>query len=199
MNRNNVENVAVKREAVGKQISRRSFPKAGGATTIGILAVPSIGAGSPAESTESRSQGMVLPLPLQQPDIPYAPLVSQDPTAPGFFTHYGAQTILALAARDFPDKSGDPAGPEAGVLIYVDSLLSGAEGCTQYIYRLSPATTSPEDGQLPLASNGQFEVIWIQKEERPHYGVQSPVEMAPFKPGAGMPHVVLASTGGPEK
>jgi hypothetical protein len=52
-----------------------------------------------------------------------------------FFTRDEAQTVEALTQRIFPDDDLGPGARQAGVLVYIDRALSGAEENRQHLYR----------------------------------------------------------------
>jgi gluconate 2-dehydrogenase gamma chain len=118
-------------------ISRRNFLKIATATVavtaVGCDVAPPAPTGLPAFRP---------PVAAQYPEVPYAPLV---PPAPGqlrFFTPHEARTVEAFTARLLPGTPQDPGAREAGVVYYVDHMLSHEEGFVEPVYRQGPFAES---------------------------------------------------------
>lgn len=155
------------------RISRRGFLQAVGATAVGVVSVSASGCGPEQAAFEGGVQGTPLPVPIQYPEIPYAPLVAPDPTVLNFFTLEEARAVEALTARIFPGSPESPGAREAGVVVYIDNLLSRPSGYAQYIYRLPPFAETYNGEQPPQASGEPFEVIWVAEDEMERYGLQT--------------------------
>src|SRR6202011_3767617 len=60
---------------------------------------------------------------------------NSEAVALAFFTRDEAQTIEGLTERISPDDDLGPGARQAGVLVYIDRALSGAEQNRQHLYR----------------------------------------------------------------
>lgn len=89
-----------------------------------------------------------------------------------FFTEPEARAVEALTARILPGTPEDPGAREAGVVFYIDHLLSNPGGFGQPTYRQPPF---PEvyEGETPPPNPPGRQVIWVRKDQLPRYGYQS--------------------------
>jgi hypothetical protein len=113
-----------------------------------------------------------LPVADKYPAVPYTPVEPPDRVLK-FFTPDEARLVEAFTARILPGDSEDPGAREAGVVYYVDNLLSFYEGFNEPTY-FDPPFPQPNDPENPpenMESDGS--VIWVPKDELERYGYQS--------------------------
>jgi gluconate 2-dehydrogenase gamma chain len=71
-----------------------------------------------------------------------------------------------------PGTPEDPGAREAGVVIYIDTMLSYNEGFPESTYR-EPPYAQMYDGETPPESDAPFETVWVSADEMERYGYQS--------------------------
>ena len=112
-----------------------------------------------------------MPLEAQYPEVPVAPSTPPSPDRLVFFTPEEAATVEALTARILPGTPDDPGAREAGVVTYIDHLLSHENGFPEKTY-LSP----PFAEIYPLPPGAQApsdDVVWVAADQVQRYGYQS--------------------------
>jgi gluconate 2-dehydrogenase gamma chain len=120
-----------------------------------------------------------VPHELSYPAVPLPPAVPPDPNVLYFFTEHQAATVDAFASRLLPGSPEDPGAHEAGVVNYIDYMLSRNEGFHEPVYRLGPYPELYEgDEPPPEAAETDPEVIWVADDEIERYGYQSPLSPA---------------------
>lgn len=163
------EELEAMREA---QLSRRRF-----LTRSGGIAAVAVGTGAGA--------GVVADSALLQDDVPEGPPyeyeftgVPDTPTEPPpeefqVFTEQEAALVEALTARIMPGTPDDPGAREAGVVYYIDRLLSSNSGIHEATYTQGPYARTYE-GDSPPAEDDE-NTIWVQADEIHRYGYQAPI------------------------
>lgn len=106
---------------------------------------------------------------LYVPTTPNAPLPTKQLV---FFSAHEAATIEALTARIIPGTPDDPGAREAGVVHYIDNLLSFNHGDDRATYRSGPLVTAYE-GDNPPPGLDLTKVVPVKKSELPRYSYQS--------------------------
>jgi gluconate 2-dehydrogenase gamma chain len=167
-------------------VSRRGFLKLSGAA---LLAGVAGGQDAPPTSSEplhaphhppaspypvSPSTPVVQQFPGEpHSEVPYAPPSPPSPETLRFFTVAEARAVEALTARILPGDPDDPGAREAGVVTYIDFLLSQAHGFAEPVYREPPFAETYAGDEPP--ENGDPRVIWVPEDELERYGFQSPL------------------------
>jgi gluconate 2-dehydrogenase gamma chain len=158
-------------------LSRRDFLKAMGLTAAGlagISAASSCSVISPNRHTRPFTVDRV-PVHVQYPAVPYTPAVIPDTGILRFFTPHEARTVEAFTARLLPGTPEDPGAREAGVMFYIDGLMSYPNGFAEPIYR-QPPFAAVDDRDEPRPNPDQIApegVIWVPASEIERYGYQS--------------------------
>jgi gluconate 2-dehydrogenase gamma chain len=162
-----------------KKISRREFLKVATATVVGVAGASALGSCDvaptrpgirPVNQTIDR-----VPIAIQYPAVPWTPPRIPEAAALRFFTPHEALTVEAFTARLLPGTPEDPGAREAGVVYYVDGLLSRPEGFAEGIYRKPPyaATFSGNAPPDTTSQPGAEGIIWVPEDEIERYGYQS--------------------------
>lgn len=81
-----------------------------------------------------------------------------------------AGIVTAVVARLIPGDDDDPGAVQAGVVTYIDRLLSTHEGYADRTYTQGPFAQTYEGDAEPEPESG---VIWVQADELSRYGWQS--------------------------
>jgi hypothetical protein len=154
-------------------VSRRTFLKIASA----FVAVSSIGVVAGCDSSP------VPPEPVSDlmgaadnvyPEVPVDPMVAPSPNILKVFSVHEAQTVEALTARIMPGTPADPGAREAGVVTYIDNMLAFNEGYDEPTYRQAPfAETYTDNAPINSATPGQYQVIYVAKDQIARYGYQS--------------------------
>lgn len=154
-----------------KQVSRRAFLKGAAAA---VTAAAAASACQPAqEAQQPPTAETPLPTQVQYPEIQYPPSVPPSAQRLRFFSPQEARTVEALTARLLPGTPEDPGAREAGVVIYIDYLLSLEEGYGERTYREPPyAQTYEGDAPPSDGDDGGFPTIWVPASEIKRYGYQ---------------------------
>jgi gluconate 2-dehydrogenase gamma chain len=156
-------------------ISRRSFLKLAGMSVAGLAGASIVGC-EPAQDVQTVSeQTSILPQPIQYPAVPPAPSEPLDSGALRFFNPHDALTVEAFTARLLPGSPDDPGAREAGVVYYLDHLLSYEGGFAEPTYRQEPFAESYKGDRPPGQEDPRaaFGVIWVSEEDIERYGYQS--------------------------
>jgi gluconate 2-dehydrogenase gamma chain len=152
------------------QLSRRRFLAQSGvfpaAVAAGVAVNPTLGAAS---------QGLPSGTAEVPGDWPEFPGVPETPmtTPPDQFqalTADEAAVVEALTARLLPGTPEDPGAREAGVVYYIDYLLSQNEGFVEWVYRAGPFARGYEGDEEPEPEEG---VVWVKADELLRYGYQA--------------------------
>lgn len=102
------------------------------------------------------------------PTTPYMP--------PGMdfraLTETEAVAVETITARLLPGTPDDPGAREAGVVYYIDYLLSQNEGFVEPTYRSGPWARGYEGDTEP---DPEPDVIWVPAEDLSRYGYQAPL------------------------
>ncbi|MHB8750284.1 MAG: gluconate 2-dehydrogenase subunit 3 family protein [Aggregatilineales bacterium] len=155
-------------------VSRRNFLKIAGAfiatSSIGIAGACNAETAGPQQSPEL--QGTVDNI---YPEVPVDPMLQPRPSILKVFSVHEAKTVEALTARILPGTPADPGAREAGVVTYIDNMLSFSEGFNEPTYRQPPFAETYEGDIPPVTGTlpGQYQVVYVKKEELPRYGFQS--------------------------
>jgi gluconate 2-dehydrogenase gamma chain len=163
------------RRAMGKaQMSRRKFlaktgalgsiAAVGAATTVAQDATPVATPGAtpiPNAGSEWEIFEGVPDTPHQPPGMNFQALSEQEAVA-----------VEMLTARLLPGTPDDPGAREAGVVYYIDFLLSQNEGFVEPTYRSGPWARAYEGDTEP---DPEPDVIWVPADELDRYGYQAPL------------------------
>lgn len=155
------------------QFSRRRFLKQTGA--LGA-AVAGVGVASAQESTPVATPGAT-PMPNTGMEWEVFEGVPETPLHPPemdfkALTNAEAIAVEMITARLLPGTPEDPGAREAGVVYYIDYLLSQDEGFVEPTYRAGPWARGFEGDSEP---EPQADVIWVPVEELGRYGYQAPL------------------------
>jgi gluconate 2-dehydrogenase gamma chain len=157
-------------QKTGKRISRRAFLKG---TAAAVTATAAATACQNVPQTETAAVETPLPTLVQYPEIQYPPSVAPSSERLRFFSPQEARTVEALTARILPGTPDDPGAREAGVVIYIDYLLSLEEGFGERTYREPPYVRTYEGDQPPAEQDaGGFPTLWVPASEIKRYGYQ---------------------------
>lgn len=160
------------RTSSSKSISRRGFLKLAGAS-LGIA----VSATACDVITQEEEAARQFDLPLsnreQYPNVP-GPADVPPPGILGFFTPEEALTVEALTATILPGTPDDPGAREAGVVFYIDGLLSYDRGFGTRTYYRPPFAMAYEGSAPPTFRHLTNEdILWIPKEMMSRFGWQS--------------------------
>jgi gluconate 2-dehydrogenase gamma chain len=61
------------------------------------------------------------------------------------------------------------------VVYYIDHLLSQAQGVSEPTYRSAPFAQAYDGDAPPAQSQGDYQTVWVARDELDRYGVQSPI------------------------
>lgn len=168
--------------------SRRLFLRGAGA----LVAVATTGTAAASCATN----------PLQQLTAPAQPLLPADPnsittmpTALGgpntaihlypelggenrpmeFFRPHEVRTVEAITARILPGTPDDPGAREAGVVYYIDGVLSSGLGYGEPTFRQPPYALGYDEESPPTAAelDSAYGVVWLPSDQLERYGYQS--------------------------
>ena len=174
-------------EARPVKLSRRLFLRSAGA----MVAVATTGAA--ATSCANPLPQLTTPA---QPAMPADPtIITTAPTARGgpttpiqlypaldgqpkpleFFRPQEARTVEAITARILPGTPDDPGAREAGVVYYIDGVLSSGLGFGEPTFRQPPYALGYDEEAPPTAEEleSSFGVVWLPNDQLERYGYQS--------------------------
>lgn len=153
-----------------KRISRRAFLKGAAAA---VTAAAAATACQPGQEAQAPAAETPLPTQVQYPEIQYPPSMPPSAQRLRFFSPQEARAVEAMTARLLPGTPDDPGAREAGVVIYIDYLLSMEEGYGERTYREPPYAQSYE-GDTPPSNGGDdaFPTLWVPAAEIKRYGYQ---------------------------
>ena len=152
-----------------KILARREFLK-GSSLLIGMAALASCKPRTAQVLSVPSPQTVVLPTGDKYPEVPATPMEAPPPGIYTYLTPHEAKTLDALTARILPGTPDDPGAREAGVVTYIDSKLTLADGFAQPIY-LHPPFAKAYKGSTPPA-NADSDVVWVAKDQLDRYGFQ---------------------------
>lgn len=157
------------------QLSRRSFIMRSGGLPAAIAGGAAVAGGS----VQVASQTAATPVPASPLETEW-PLFDGVPPTPhelppdtfAALTEQEAAAVEALTARILPGTPDDPGAREAGVVYYIDHVLSQNEGILEHTYRVGPWAQGYEGDTEPEPREG---VVWVPADELERYGYQSPL------------------------
>jgi gluconate 2-dehydrogenase gamma chain len=156
-------------------LSRRKFLKVLGLSVAGTMAAAGCRERTtPDDHILNPSTGVSIddvPVPLQYPEVPYAPGTPPSPNILRYFTPEEADLVVAITARLLPGTPDDPGAREAGVVTYIDNKLAFNDGFNEPIYHNPPFAESYEGDDPP--NEDRYQIIWIPEEDIERYGFQS--------------------------
>ncbi len=159
-------------EARRDYVSRRSFLKLSILTATGTALVA-------AGCAPAQSQAVVVPPPLhpledKYPYVPPAPTTPPNPNVLRFFTPDEAQVLDAITSRLIPGSADDPGAHEAGVVTFIDNLLTFSQGYDEPTYTKPPFSKTYEGTPPPEAKTANpKETVYVEKKQAPRYGYQA--------------------------
>lgn len=154
------------------QMSRRTFLQRSGGLPVaaaGSVALAGGVAGVASQDTATPTPEEPWPMFEGVPETPHSPVMSDNFVA---LTALEAATVEALTARILPGSPEDPGAREAGVVYYIDYLLSQNDGIQEHTYRVGPWARAYEGDEEPEPEEG---VVWVPVDELERYGWQSPL------------------------
>ena len=156
-------------------ISRRGFLRAAGFVVAGAGLGGLAGCNTAPSEELAPLPTATVPVPLQYPEVPYAPVIPPPADVLVFFTPHEARTVEAITARIIPGTPDDPGAREAGVANYIDKLMAFDEGFAEPTYRQPPFAQTFEGSKPPEQPEepSQYQIVWVQKDEIDRYGFQS--------------------------
>ncbi len=147
---------------------RRDFLKSAGLLTLFLTACrPNPGSSAEQLPYNIGPENPNTPLPIKDTPTPFPP--AEAPDSFQVFTPHEAATVEAAVARIFPGDAQDPGAREAGVVYYIDHMLSYQEGFNEPTYRQAPYAQT-YTGQKPAERKG---VVWIAADQMYRYGYQN--------------------------
>lgn len=152
------------------QLSRRRFLAQSGVFPAAAVAV----AGAPAMLASQEVTSGPADIASDWPEFPGVPETPMTAPPEGFqaLTEDEAAVVEALTARLMPGTPDDPGAREAGVVYYIDYLLSMNEGWVEHVYLAGPYARAYEGDEEPEPEEG---VVWVPADELLRYGFQSPL------------------------
>jgi gluconate 2-dehydrogenase gamma chain len=152
-----------------RRVSRRNFLKGSSAAVASASAV-TVGTVAVLEGQHAIAQDAATPTAGAMPGMETAD------RAAAFFNIHEAQTVDALASRILPGTPDDPGAHEAGVVFYIDRVLSGTNlGYSLKTYTQGPFPIVSED-PVPIESASSrdiYDYVLVAKEHVARYGFQS--------------------------
>jgi gluconate 2-dehydrogenase gamma chain len=149
------------------QISRRVFIKGSGVIVIatGVAALTACGPESGVPTTTA--------VPTQQQYSDVADIADLPPAMDGlhFFTPEEGETIEAITARIIPGDANDPGAREAGVVYFIDHMMTFHDGDDEATYRQAPHALSYD--LTPPVTFDPAKDVPVSKDALPRYGYQS--------------------------
>lgn len=161
------------------QLSRRRFLRRSGAAvvTVGGAVAPAVdlraSVGAQDEATPvAQVRAMPAPYVYDYQGVPEAP---EEPPRDEFvaFSEQQAAIVEALTARILPGTPEDPGAREAGVVYFIDYLLSHNSGIHEPTYTAGPYARTYEGDTPPEPDDD--ETIWVEASEISRYGYQAPL------------------------
>lgn len=152
-----------------KGISRRSFMRG---VVITASSIPIVAVACTPETAVVAQPAPNMPTPPLNPDVPLAPTVPPNQFMLRTFTSHEARTVEALTARILPGTPEDPGAREAGVVSYIDNMLSYREGFNESTYREPPYAQIAEENEGSQASD-PYQTILVAADQIERYGFQA--------------------------
>jgi hypothetical protein len=155
-------------------LSRRDFLRAAGVAAVTVAGGATLtGCGGASPTPAAPASLPALPVAGQGSVVPYPPAEPPTPGLLRFFNLHEAQTVEALTARILPGAPDDPGAREAGVVYYIDNLLSQQGGFVEPTYHRPPFAQTYSGDEPPENAAGEYRVIWTPEAEIERYGYQS--------------------------
>ncbi len=156
------------------QVSRRSLIKRSGgvaALTVGSGAVTAALPDSAA--VQEGAPPTEAPYPYTFQGVPDTP---EEPPAQEFvaFSEEQAAIVEALTSRILPGSPDDPGAREAGVVYYIDFILSRNSGIHEATYTDGPYAKTYDEGDTPPDEDDD-DTVWVQAGQISRYGFQAPL------------------------
>ncbi len=156
-------------EETAQRLSRRTFLKASPAVVAaGAAAVTGCEPAAPERASRGAN---ARPLPLSATAQIPPPILA-------FFSPREAAALEAFCARIIPGDVDDPGAREAGVIYYIDRMLSSGDGYAEPTYQQGPFAAT-FDGDTP-PNDTIRQVVWVEESELGRYGYQSPITPRDF-------------------
>lgn len=167
-----------------KGLARRRFLQVSGALLVGAGLASCEPGQESALGTHAAEPRVPLPEPRylprgagrvqgQYPAVPDTPTEVPEEGLLRFFSLHEALTVEAITARLLPGTPDDPGAREAGVVYYIDTLLSYSSGFGEATYRQAPFAETYTGDAPPTPDTNGFEVMWIAEDQVERYGYQS--------------------------
>ena len=159
------------------QLSRRGFLRRSGVAIVaaGGAAAPAVDRAASVIARDEATPvapGGAKPAPYVY-DFQGVPKAPEEPPREEFlaFSERQAAIVEALTSRILPGTSDDPGAREAGVVYYIDHLLSHNSGIREPTYTAWPYARTYEGDTPPEPDND--ETIWVKASEISRYGFQA--------------------------
>ncbi len=154
------------------RLSRRGFLKstgliaaATGAGTVLSSCAPEVSAPAVAPTPEQTLADKYL-------HVPPAPSVPPDPDVLLFLTPEEARTVEAIAAALIPGTPEDPGAREAGVLTFIDHMLSSTDSWAEPTYIEPPHVKTYAGDTPPPEAETDPDFVYIPEDRAEDYGWQ---------------------------
>lgn len=161
------------------QLSRRGFLRRSGVAVVaaGGAAAPAVDRAASVIAQDEATpvaQGGAKPAPYVY-DFQGVPKAPEEPPREEFlaFSERQAAIVEALTSRILPGTPDDPGAREAGVVYFIDHLLSRNSGIHEPTYTAWPYARTYEGDTPPETDND--ETIWVKASEISRYGYQAPL------------------------
>lgn len=164
-----LEELKAMREA---QLSRRRLLQRSGSVAVVAASGAVITSVDPVTSVAEQDESTSAPYEYEFIGVPESP---EEPPAQEFvaFSEEQAAIVDALTARILPGSPEDPGAREAGVIYYIDHLLSRNSGIHEATYTAGPYARTYE-GDTPSGEDDD-DTIWVKTSEISRYGYQAPL------------------------
>lgn len=151
------------------QLTRRRFLQRTGGAAIVVAGAGAALSGEELPAMQGEDYPPA-PYPYEYHGVPETP---DEPPSTEFtaFTEYQGAMVEALVAQYIPGTEDDPGAREAGVVHYIDFILSTNSGLHQPIYTLGPYARAYE-GESPPAEDDD-ETVWVHASQISRYGFQA--------------------------
>ena len=154
------------------QLSRRRFlQRTGGVAAVAVGATAGTAVISDSAVTQQDGETPA-PFDYEFQGVPEAP---DEPPSTAFeaFSEEQAAMVEALTAQFIPGTPDDPGAREAGVVHYIDFILSTNSGIHEPTYLQAPFARSYEGDSPP--EDDDENTIWVKASEISRYGYQAPL------------------------
>lgn len=152
-----------------RAFTRRNFLRAASLAAVSAASASAVNGCSrqSANPLAPSAQGELAPV------APYPPAELPTPGELRFFNLHEARTVEALTARILPGTPEDPGAREAGVVYYIDFMLSYPDGLAEPTYLRPPFAQTYQGEEPPANAAGDFQTIWVPEAEIERYGYQA--------------------------